>query len=202
MRASKVANSICHLFFFSEITHDTRAYQVRFFVGPSKENGLIQELFALMSSGQFPAFTPILTHVARFFIETTFAAIINRAIGKNDKRDAAIETIREMADRHADFAEQVHAGHMRDKVWLQEMVERLVSENRAPLREIPDPVGRSVREMRIGHAPDAVSLDEPIAEVLRSRQELSIGDSSSYRVRIEGVFKNNGACRVRLLDTN
>lgn len=199
--SSRIANSICHLFLFSEITNDTRPYQVRFYVGPSKENGFVQDLFALMNSGQFAAFSPILMHVGRHFIERAFCAIIETVVGKKDKADAAMETIREMANRHTDFAESVHSGHMRDKAWLQEMVESLVLVNRASLREVPEPVGRSVREMRIGHSTDAATIDEPAAEVLRSHQSLTIGDLSTYLVRMEGVFKTNGACRVRLLDS-
>ncbi|WP_166795888.1 hypothetical protein [Methylocella tundrae] len=29
---------------------------------------------------------------------------------------------------------------------------------------------------------------------------MTVGESREYRVRLEGVFKTNGACRVRLLD--
>lgn len=40
---SRLSNSICHFVFSSEVTHDPRSYKVRFFVGPSKENGYLQE---------------------------------------------------------------------------------------------------------------------------------------------------------------
>ena len=41
---TKLANSVCHEIFHEEITHDPRSYQIRFCVGPSKKNGLIQEI--------------------------------------------------------------------------------------------------------------------------------------------------------------
>jgi hypothetical protein len=199
---SKIANSICHFLLFSEITHDTRAFQVKFFVGPSKENGLIQELFAIMNSGQFPAFTPAVMEIAKPFIEHTFDAMIKTVLGKKDDANVSLEIIREMANRHADFSDRVHAGHLREKERLMDIVERLIGENRAPLREVPEPVGKSVREMRIGKLPSPTIVDEPAAEALRSREHLTVGDSATYNARIEGVFKTNGACRIRLLDNN
>src|SRR4051794_3971297 len=53
--ASKLANSICHLFFFAAITHDPRSYQIHFYVGPSRKNGLLQELFGLSPVPKTPS---------------------------------------------------------------------------------------------------------------------------------------------------
>src|SRR5207253_4969167 len=81
------------------------------------------------------------------------------------------------------------------------MVETLATENRAPLRELPEPIGRTVRLMELGDdRKSPVLIDEPVAEVLRAREPLELGDPVEYDVKIEGVFKTNGACRIRLLN--
>lgn len=46
----------------------------------------------------------------------------------------------------------------------------------------------------------ATVIDEPAAEVLRSPDMLSLGEKEEYVVRIHGVFKTNGACRVEILN--
>jgi len=198
---SKVANSITHEFFFGTITHDPRSYQIRFCVGPSRANGLIQELFAVLASGQFPAFPPILIQVAKPFITSTFEAVIKTVLNRQSETSRAIDKIHDLAVRNVEFASQVHKGHMRDKAWLKRMVETLVREDRAPLRQIPDPIGRTVRLMEVGEDRSSpVVIDEPAAEVLRAHEPMQVGDVAEYDVKIEGVFKTNGACRVRLLD--
>jgi hypothetical protein len=198
---SKVANSIAHEFFFETITHDPRSYQIRFCVGPSRENGLLQEVFAVLVSGQFPAFPPMLLQLAKPFIIATFEGIIKTVLNRKSEATLAIEKIHDLAVRNSDFASQVHKGHMRDKTWLKRMVETLAKENRASLRELPEPVGRTVRLMELGdHGKSPVLIDEPIAEVLRAREPLELGDPVEYDVKIEGVFKTNGACRIRLLN--
>jgi len=37
---------------------------------------------------------------------------------------------------------------------------------------------------------------------LRSPDQLSLGEPVSYDVKIHGVFKTNGACRIEILDQN
>lgn len=198
--ASKLANSVCHLFFFAAITHDPRSYQIHFFVGPSKQNGLLQELFAVMNNGQMPMFAPILIKLAKGFIEKTIDAVINTTINRKSDASKAIDAIHDLASQHIEFSRQVHDGHMKDKAWLQDMVQNLAFENRTALREIPEPIGKSVRQLRIGPAKNGVIIDEPAAEALKARDSMSVGDAMSYRVRLEGVFKTNGACKVRILD--
>lgn len=198
--ASKIANSICHFFLFSEITHDTRAYRVRYCVGPSKKNGLIQEIFAVMNSGNMAIFTPILLKVGGLFVEKIYDAVIKSALNKTSDTALAIEAIQVMAHDNMEFAKQVHDGQMRDKAWMQDMISSLVSENRSSLRSLPEPVGRSVRELTIGVQSQTL-IDEPAAEVLRSPEVLTIGNSAEYRVKVEGVFKTDGSCRLKLVDT-
>ena len=199
---SKIANSICHNLFFESITHDPRSYQIRFCVLPSKENGLLQEIVAVVNSGQLAVFTPVLLKLGNVLIERIFSAVVGNVLGKETDTSKALDTIQQMAKQNAEFQKQVLHGQMQDKRFLQHMVKALARENRAPLRELPEPIGKTVRTMKIGGTPatPTVEIDEPTAEVLRSREPLELADPIEYDVRIEGVFKTNGACRVRLLD--
>jgi hypothetical protein len=199
---SKVANSICHELFFGAVTHDPRSYHIRFCVGPSRENGLLQELFAVVSSGQLPLFMPILSVVGKEVIQITFKAMVAKILHRKSEQALAIEALHSLAMHHSEFAQQVHRGHMRDKKWLQKTIDALAQENRSPLRELPEPVGKTVRLIQVGDDGKGPTIDEPTAEVLRSRDPLELGDPIELDVKIEGVFKTNGACKVRLLGEN
>ena len=195
---SKTANSICHLLFFGTVTADTKKYQIRFFVGPSKENGLLQELFALMNTGMMPMFSPVLTKVAKVFIERAFDAVVKAVLNRPSEMKAALDILHDTIKRHDEFAKQVHAGQMKDKAWMQDMIGVLVNQNRSALREIPAPVGKSVRKIQIGTKQNGPAIDEPVAEVLRAKDGLTLGDVQQFDVTVEGVFKTNGACRLRI----
>jgi hypothetical protein len=87
---------------------------------------------------------------------------------------------------------------MRDKAGLMRIINELHRENRASLRQIPEPVGRTVRLVQIGSNRNATVIDEPAAEVLRSPDQLTLGEPVTYDVKIHGVFKTNGACRIEI----
>jgi hypothetical protein len=196
---SRLGNSICHLLFFGEV-QDAAKHQIRLFVLPSKENGLLQEFLAVMNSGAMPLFTPILIQIGKSFVEKTFDAVVKTVLNRKSESLAAIEALHSLAKQHGEFAQQVHAGHMQDKAWLQDTVSMLASQNRTPLRDLPDPVGRSVRLMQIGPSPTSGTIiDEPAAEVLRARDPMTVGDASEFVVEVDGVFKSNGACRLRII---
>ena len=95
--ATKLANSICHEIFHEEITHDPRSYQIRFCVGPSKKNGLIQEIFAVVTSGQMPLYTPILMTVGKKLTELIIDAVIEKALGKKKDESDAVDKIYKLA---------------------------------------------------------------------------------------------------------
>ena len=79
--ASKIANSVCHELLFEHVTHDPRKFLVRFCVGPSRENGLLQEIIAVVVTG-LPLFTPFVTKIGRVFVEEMMKAMVFSALKK------------------------------------------------------------------------------------------------------------------------
>jgi hypothetical protein len=198
--ASKLSNSICHFIFSGQVTHDPRSYSIRFFVGPSKESGYLQELFALAVSGQLPLFNSTVIGVAKILTESILDAIVKDASGRKPEMRDALATIASMAESDREISKQLLNGNLQNQHWMQTMIEELALEGRSALRDTADPVGKSVRTISIGDRPSAITIDEPVAVALRSRGEIAVGESATYPVKFEGVFKTSGACRVRLLD--
>jgi hypothetical protein len=210
---SKIANSIVHEMLFDRVTHDPRKYQVRFCVGPSKENGLLQEIFAVWMSG-LPLITPVVQKVGTIFVEQMMKAMIAKALNKPSDTAKALEVIAKQAevldkqadaigrqaDHMASFALSVQDGHMLDKDRMFSLVDKLVAEHRQPLRQLPEPVGKSVRTMLIGKK-DPIVIGEAEAEVMRAAPSsgLELGDEVTYDVEVVGVFKTNGLCRLRVV---
>ena len=199
INASKIANSICHLFISREITHDPRSYGIRFFVGPLRENGYVQDLFAIANSGTLPVYPDIFFALAKVFIENVFDAVLKRAAGRHSESEAVIETLRHTIDRMADSNDKLLDGNLQNQRWLQNMVSSLTFEERAPLRDISDPVGKSVSAMSIGDQPRRFVIDEAAADVLRSKLPLSVGDTGTYRGRFLGVLYNDWGLPISII---
>jgi hypothetical protein len=195
---ARIGNDIVHLLFFAEIT-SPKKQKLKFYVRPSKENGLLQEIVAVMNNGAMPLFQPALLKLGGVLVERVFEVVIKTALGR--KSDAAIgmEKLHDLATQQMVFSREVYAGQMRDKAWLQSRIEQLVDTDRGFLRNLPAPVGNSVRRLQIGAPSIGPLIDEPAAEVLRAKEPLELGDTAELDVVVEGVFKTNGACRLRLV---
>jgi hypothetical protein len=94
--ASRIANSICHFYFHGQLEKNQRKLPIRFFSGPSKENGLLQEIIAIIITGQFSAYPPILIQTASLFIEQMVLAMVEYLLERKSTGDAALNVIREM----------------------------------------------------------------------------------------------------------
>jgi hypothetical protein len=90
--ASKIANSVCHELLFDQVTHDPRGYHVRFCVGPSRENGLLQEIVAVVVSG-LPLFAPFATKIGKVFIEEMMKAMVYMVLKKPNETQRALDII-------------------------------------------------------------------------------------------------------------
>ncbi|MGC9959907.1 hypothetical protein, partial [Roseiarcus sp.] len=160
-------------------------------------NGYLQELFAFALSGQLPLFNPIIIGVAKQLTELIFNAVVKEAVGRKNDMQHALDII--AANNH-EVIRQLLDGNLQNQHWMQTHIRELTFEGRAALRDTAEPVGRSVKTISFGERAGAVAIDEPIAAALRSREEVTVGDITTYRVKLEGVFKTSGACRVWLLD--
>jgi hypothetical protein len=197
---SKVGNNLCHLLFFGELARSTK-HKMKFYVRPIKENGVYQELISLMNDGMMPIFLPILGIVAKQFIELSFEAIIKSVLKKRDSSDQALEKLHQLAMTHSDVSKQVHEGNMQDKKWLRDRIDELTESNRVAIRAVPAPLGNSVNKMQIGTPNVGPTIDEAEAEVLRANDDMIVGETATFIVTVEGVFKSNGACRLKILET-
>lgn len=195
--AAQLANSVADFFFFGDIRPPIKQKMVRFYVRPSKENGLLQEMVAVLASGQIPVFSPIFFETANKIIEALMDAVIKRTLRREVDAAKAVNTVADIAAQFPEFASQVHHGHMQEKAWLHELVGHLLGMNRGAVRTISEPVGKSVRRMEIGQE-TRILIDEPDAAALQSKDELIVGDAANYAVKIQGVFRTDGACRVEL----
>ena len=92
--ASRLAKSSCHFFLFGEVADNRTNYPVRFYVGPSKENGYLQELFAMMSSGLLPLFTPTVLKIAHEYIQKLIEAVVKILLGQ--KSDSSTQLLSEV----------------------------------------------------------------------------------------------------------
>jgi hypothetical protein len=201
---ARVSNSIVDFYLHQRVAKDTRLYTVRLFAKPPEPGCVLLDIVGLMLAGQLPLYTPYVCDLATTFIVPLIKATIAKRLKRTDAMEKAIEQITTLAIRHADSMDQVRADHMRDKGWLQSHIDKLSSQNSTPLRQLVRPVGSTCRQIEVGQ-PDGVApvtIGEAEAQVLTSREELSVEDSREYHGTFDGVDKTNGNCKFRVAGTD
>lgn len=149
-----------------------------------------------------PLFTPILMAVGKELIQVTIKGMVAKILKRESDVKVAVDALHSIASQSIEFARQVHQGDLQHKDKLYGIIEILARENRSPLRELPEPIGKTVRQIQVGDEGKGPLIDEPSAEVLRSHDTLELDEAVEMDVKIEGVFKTNGACKIRLLDSD
>ncbi len=88
-----------------------------------------------------------------------------------------------------------------DKAKLHDLVQRLTNNNRAAMPEMVAPIGYSCKTLtHFDKTPMAQVIDEPLAESMRSQEELEVGTQAIFKGIILGVDKVTGTCRVKLAE--
>lgn len=199
----KLGNSVVHFYLSGEVIHDPRLYQVRVFAGPPKRGSVLYDIMALMVNHQLPLYAPQLCEMAEKFIPLIVRGVVDVTIGRKSDVNHVVDKFAEIAAQHIEFARQVHEGHMRDKAWLQEHIAMLAEQQRAPLRQLVNPVGRSCRQIKFGdeNITEAAVVDEAQADVIESKDDVELGDMRQLKGVLEAVDTITGSCKI-LLDNS
>lgn len=197
---ARVSNSAVDFYLHQRVAKDQRLYSVRLFAKPPEPGCVLLDIVALLAVGQLPLYAPYVCDLATTFIVPIIKATIAKRLKKPDDMEKALDQIAALATKHADSMDKVHSDHMRDKAWMQGHIDKLSSQNAAPLRQLVRPVGSTCRQIEVGPADDVspVTIGEAEAQVLSSREELSVEDSRQYQGVFDGVDTTNGNCKFRI----
>ena len=196
---AKVTNSVVDFYLHGRIVKDSRLYQVRLFASPPASGSVLVEIAAMLGGGQLPLYAQALCEAAEQYIIPILRALIAKRIKRPDLMEKALDTILALASQHDAFAKQVHEGHMQDKAWLQSHIDHLAKKSGAPLKQLVQPIGSTVRQIQVGKGDGGipVAIGEPEAQALSSPDDLKVEDSREYRGTFDGVDTTNGNCKFK-----
>jgi hypothetical protein len=196
---AKLSNSVVNFYLNGEIIRDSRLFKVRLFAAPPEPCCVILDVVALMVAGQLPLWAPLICETATGYLIPLLKGIIAKRLKRPDVVEAAVAQMAALALSHAEFAKEVHQGHMRDKEWLYSQIDSLAKHNAAPLRQFVKPIGSTCHEISLGSEDSSpAKIGEAEAQALTSKEELSVDDSREFKGVFEGVDTTNGTCKFRI----
>lgn len=149
------------------------------------------------ASGMLPLAYQIISDPGTKFLFQFMSFLLKWRGGK--RKDAEVHLMEAhrllMADRKDERASMMK----NEEQWRQfslDLVDRLA----APLREVVAPLGQSSETLTLA-APagdEATVIDVAMAEAVRSKEPLEVGDMTKFRVRVDGVIKHSRQLKVEI----
>ena len=133
-------------------------------------------------------------------------AILFRRSGRRDLTDRTMDMLDKSIDNQARAFDTV-ADMFREqseqdaivKGRLMDIVDRLIESGQPAAKIAVRPVGVSCNRMRLGEDQDEPTIDEPMADAIRSPEDLEVMEEQEYLIRLDGITLHTRACKFEIV---
>jgi hypothetical protein len=196
---AKLYNSVIHFYFHGTIPAKNYQPSIRTYVGAPKGGSLTYIFVSAVLYDQLMAYPAILCELADVIVPKFLSAIFAKRTKRTADMDKALDIIQEQSRQHHELAQTALKGFLMDRQQLHAVIDRLTSGNRTAMAEMAAPVGTTCRTIsHFDHTKTPEVVDEPMADVMRSKEDLEVGAQTELLGILVGVDTITGACRVEL----
>lgn len=193
---ARLYNSIGH-FHFNRKVKGAAYSDVRVQVGPPEPGSIFYIIYMMMVHGQMAMYPELLFELGEMAIPSIIKAVVAKKTGQTSEMDKALDIIQLQAEQHHELA----MGNLKDgqqtRDALLEVVKVLAHANSTPLADMAAPIGRTVNELRqIPRSADPIVIDAPTAEALRSKEDITVGNTQTFKGIFRAVDTTTGAFRM------
>jgi hypothetical protein len=205
---ARLYNSVLHFSFHGRIPARNYRPYIRTYTQAPRAGCLELTLIAATLYDQINAYPVIVQKAVEFIFPKLLKAIFASRTKQSAEMMKTLEIIHDQSkQRHAEVTQSLSLAQTAigaiaaDKAQLFGLVQQLTNNNRAAMAEMVSPIGYSCRTLtHFDKTPMAQVIDEPMAESMRSQEELEVGTQAIFKGIILGVDKVTGACRVKLIE--
>lgn len=206
---ARLYNSVLHFSFLGQIPARNYRPYIRTHTQAPTAGCLELTLIAATLYDQFNAYPVIVQKAVEFVFPKILKAIFASRTKQSAEMMKALEIIHDQSKQNSvivtqsiNLAQTAIGAIAADKAKLYDLVQRLTDNNRAAMSEMVAPIGYSCKTLtHFDKTPMAQVIDEPLAEAMRSQEELEVGTQAIFKGIILGVDKVTGTCRVKLAES-
>lgn len=112
--------------------------------------------------------------------------------------DAMVKMNESQLDDRQKERQEIYADRKREREFIIQLIESV----RPSARDVVGPLGGTASSLYLGRKFDErlVEIDEPMAEAVRSKDAIDIGDVEQIQVRIDGLTKHSSRGSIERLD--
>lgn len=197
----RLYNSVTHFYFYGTVPARNFRPVIRTYTSEPTAGCINFVLLASIIAQHLPTYSEILFKFSKEAIAHLLKAIFAKRTGNTAAMEKALDVIMQMQSENVSLMKAVVQDGGRTKDQLIGLVGQLALNNRPAMAEMVAPIGHSCRSItHFDQTPQKVTIDEPTAEVMRSKENLEVGAQMEIPVVILGVDTVTGQCRVRFAE--
>lgn len=197
----RIYNSIGHFYFHGQLRSSEHSV-VRVQVGPPEPGSVFYLLYMLLVHGKMAVYPELLFEMAELAVPAFVKGIIAKKTGQTDVLEKALQVIDNQNARYHGLVVASQENEMRTRTQLIRAIDNLASQNRLALSDMAAPVGKTVDQ--IAQRPsrsEPIIIDAPVAEALRSPEEVIVGETEEYRGLVLALDTTTGAFKFKQEDS-
>lgn len=201
---ARIYRSTSHFYLTGQMPVRLKTADVRILAGPPKQGSISYIIWVMLAHGRLAMYPELIKEFADICIPEFVKAMLAKRSNQTQALETAIDTIRDiskdntlLANRFMDYATAVHTSDQLDKERLHGLIDRLAQQNSSAMIEMVAPVGSTVKTL--SHAkkrPGEFLIDEPIADTIRAKGNLEVGDPVQMTVRLTAVDTTNRTVKI------
>lgn len=204
--AGRVYTSVAHFCTFGEVLKPRQQTELRCYASVPKEGCYEAILVVATAANQYQLFSDLYKPAMGWLMAKITKHIKDSLIGRGNDMELAKEIIEQGKRSHelntilANGLIKSHQNTADAHEKLIDALPQLVEANTSRMKNLVAPVGRSCSELRqFSGTKNEFSITEPEAAVIRSEQELEVGDMADYDcVLISELNIRTGHCNLEI----
>lgn len=208
MGTAKLYNAAAHLFYTGSVPGGRTIYKIKMHTSAEiKESSVSVGIYAAMVMGEMAIYPQLWGDIAGMvipdFVRAIYAKLVKRDSEVIQIYTKMIETMQEENDRSRQHTERIAQIISRNFLESQDQflrtIENVSSNSRGAARDSVETIGRSTKGIE-HHSINGqiIGLDQPIADALRSREEMTVADIQEFTGRLLGVDTITGVCKFEV----
>jgi len=138
-----------------------------------------------MSKGVLPLLKPVLISAGAKLAMHLVGAVVKRWAGQKKQAKVEVEAMLDLMRLEKD-----------DRQREREHIERVIELSRPAAAQIVAPIGRSCEFLSLAANDDTTVFDVPMAQAVRSKSDLEVGEMETLLLRVDGVVVHSRSLKV------
>jgi len=205
---AKLYNAATHLFYTGSIPGGRTIYKIRMHTTAELEKGSVcYSIWAALELGQMAVYPQLWGEIADMFIpdwvKAVYAKLVHRDNDVIEIYQKHMQIMQEERQKEREHTERItqmaFTTLLESQSNFTRTIENIADNSRGAARDSVEPIGYSAARIE-QHSQTRIvlQLDQPVADALRSKEELQVTDSTTYFGKIVEADKTKKSCRVML----